>query len=269
MAVRRTLAPRLVAVAVGPWLACCSIGPDPGLLERDGAARDSGKGHGGEGGGAANGSGGRNADGGNGGAGALGKGGRIDSGGGGTGVGGSGGGDGGGAGGPPDAGETGPDASLDAGEGDGAIDASSSGRDGTAPCNDLVNDAPAVDFVDVPTPTPVGAGGTIFDGTYVLTNQSAYETSPFYHRDNSRLTSRWMIRITGTLMEFSATDGTKAGTGTANYELTTNGNVPNLRLLCSTNPGDPGNPYTSYTATKNTFELIDGPAGLSASYSRR
>jgi hypothetical protein len=67
-------------------------------------------------------------------------------------------------------------------------------------CNALVGDAPAITSTNSPAQVPTPAGGTLSDGTYVLTSTTIYTALPF-----PGMKLRSVMQITGNTIQQVAT----------------------------------------------------------------
>jgi hypothetical protein len=120
-------------------------------------------------------------------------------------------------------------------------------------CNALTNVAAPV----VPTCTtgtlPTGAGGTVADGTYVLSAQTYYNL-PGCGVERVAAT----FSIAGGCVQLVAGADTAAGGGLVSFSgtatVTTQGNEMTVDVTCpSVPPGHPDTPVRTYTATGSTL----------------
>jgi hypothetical protein len=179
---------------------------------------------------------------------------------------------------PPDA--TGSDAQPDASIADGAKadQGTSDGRtegavSETVQCNNLTNVATspvALGHSDAGTPT--GTGGTITDGTYVLSSVVAYAGSVL--ESNSSLTFKQTMAISasGTHGEMIADDSDQP---TFTQSITIAKGSPNpanisMTVTCSTQLNPTAVPYDTYTATGSAVTMYAaGVYQLAATFTKQ
>jgi hypothetical protein len=113
-------------------------------------------------------------------------------------------------------------------------------------CNDLVLDGPDPIESTAPPPPPELTGGTIVDGTYVLTMGVSYAS---FAEPSQRAT----LRISGDSLEWAwqKSAGTIART---NYRFVVKGNTLDMTLTC----GDSASGTLSFQATPTTLVLAFG-----------
>jgi hypothetical protein len=139
------------------------------------------------------------------------------------------------------------------------VDASD-GSDASAnpQCNDVKQAGSVVELVVTKAALPVAAGGTLANGTYVLTSAKWYGATPLPEGEPLAQLERTTLVVRGTVFESvqsgdSTTEHRKSGT------LTTSGASSSLTPTCSY-PESPGDPVTrSYTATPTTLTFVGGP----------
>ena len=126
------------------------------------------------------------------------------------------------------------------------------------------SDCPAIDNVgDTITEEqasgalPVPMGGTIVDGTYVLTNSQAYPpvtADPPAHTKET-------IRITGTVLDVAVISDDFPSGFTARANFGASGTEISLVYLCG--PGAGASFTVGYTATPTELDLISDPGSVS------
>jgi hypothetical protein len=175
----------------------------------------------------------------------------------------------------PDA-ATVPDASGDASIADGASpppqdasgDASSSASsdgstgapsdaagDGASACNTLANIGSPVTITEVAQDPPPPQGGTVVDGTYVLTSETTY-TGPGGATGTTG-TQTVTIQITGNTIQVAK----DFDPPTSTYTLSTSGTTFSTTGVC---PPGVGPLAGSYTATPTSFTVLLGPSATDA-----
>jgi hypothetical protein len=132
--------------------------------------------------------------------------------------------------------------------------------DGGASCNALVNIAPAVTIAAGTGDMPVGMGGNIFNGTYFLTELTAYAGSGI----STGVFFTQLMVIAGCSAEL--VEG-------VNVHKTFNKNpvgiVPNWTMVCSSKVGDTPVVVSSFTATPTSLTLYSTSAKFYATYTKQ
>jgi hypothetical protein len=132
--------------------------------------------------------------------------------------------------------------------------------DGGASCNALVNIAPAVTIAAGTGDMPVGMGGPIFDGTYFLSELTAYAGSGI----STGVFFTQLMVIAGCSAEL--VEG-------VNVHKTFNKNpvgiVPNWTMVCSSKVGDAPVVFSSFTGTPTTLTLYSTSAKFYATYTKQ
>jgi hypothetical protein len=144
-----------------------------------------------------------------------------------------------------------PDAPEDTpGEAEGEASSEAATADGPAGCNDLMNVGQPVTVTEVAQDPPTPQGGTVSDGTYVLTTETVYTGAggPTGTMGTQTIT----IQIaSGTIQVVKDFDPP-----TSTYSLVTTGTMFNTTGVC---PAGVGPLQGSYTATATTFSVLLGP----------
>jgi hypothetical protein len=165
-----------------------------------------------------------------------------------------------GTGGAPDGGERGAagQASASAGSGGaGGSAAGSTGAGGATACNSLTLSATAPVATARTGAPPAPAGGTISDGTYVMTKVDVYPP------DSSLDLLSETIRVTGNQMEIVAGVGTFVNRVTSTFSTVGTKFVASA-ITCSDPPGATlATMGTLYTATPTTLISFDGDTTVS------
>ena len=141
---------------------------------------------------------------------------------------------------------------------------SSSRSDGSTACNDLVDDAAAVEGTKVAANPPVATGGSIADGTYVLTALTEF-TGPGGATGGTGVTASVVLAIAGTTMqEVGRTNGQDTRYTTT---ITTSGATMSTMDTCPA-PMTDGN---LYTATPTELRIYDSSSEVPVeqTYTRR
>lgn len=126
------------------------------------------------------------------------------------------------------------------------------------PCNTLANNALQTVPQCVTETMPTGTGGTIVDGTYVLTSQTYYNVSSC--TPPMTLPLRETIVISGGCFQavFATYDDFLAGTASVSFEV--QGNTVTSRLSCAASgsvaSGLFDTPTQTFTATATTYTLF-------------
>ena len=124
-----------------------------------------------------------------------------------------------------------------------------------AGCNDLTVSGDAVKTTAGVGSAPTPAGGTIMDGTYLLTKVELYP--PSYPAGPW---GKETLRITGSKMEDVVQAAFASTSETATYSISTAGTALMFTQICPTPmPNDGGvTPPYYYTATATTFIQMSG-----------
>lgn len=139
----------------------------------------------------------------------------------------------------------------------------------TTPCNDVEQQGKEVDLEGSHEAAPLPTGGTIVDGTYVLTS-SVLHTSDRSHGSKLVGMGRITMRVNGSTSQLvrNGADGRERRT---TVNRVSSGNTTTLHTTCaSPAKGKESTSVTNYTATANTLQFITpGPAGtVVATYTR-
>jgi hypothetical protein len=137
-----------------------------------------------------------------------------------------------------------------------------SGVPESTPCNDVQQQGAEVDLVGSHAAAPTPAGGTIEDGTYVLTSSTLY-TKDRAHGSKLVEMGKTTMLVNGSTSQLvrSTTDGRERRT---TVNRVSSGTVATLHTTCASPSatGSDGTSTTKYTATRESFQFIsDGPAG--------
>jgi len=148
------------------------------------------------------------------------------------------------------------------GDNKGSIDAGGNTPAGTggAGCSNIVNRGETITQVQATGTLPEPLGGTILDGTYVLTKNEAYPpvtvSAPFH--------SSQTLEIAGTVMDVAlVSDDVPTGLR-ASANLIASGTVATITWLC----GGSGTFDQGYTATATELILI-APLGTVQTYTKQ
>ncbi len=134
-------------------------------------------------------------------------------------------------------------------------------KQSAAPCNDLEQQGEEVELTASSDAAPVPQGGTIEDGTYVLTNSTLHTKAK---PGGSKLVAlgRITVVVNGSTSQMvrNATDGRERRT---TINRVTEGTATTLLPTCvSPDPKSSEKTTTRYTATRDSFKYITpGPAG--------
>ena len=157
--------------------------------------------------------------------------------------------------------------STTGGGGEGATSTTGSGgTGGGANCNSLVNVGSDVNQVALAGMMPVGVGGTIEDGMYVLSNLETYPTSPL----DPAVVFNQTLEVTGTTAELvvNNTGGNNQPEVRKTFTVTTAGIVPTITEDCTTEVPPFPIPYTSFTATSTKITLYSTMYLFSVTYTK-
>jgi hypothetical protein len=141
---------------------------------------------------------------------------------------------------------------------------SSPGSDGSTACNDLVDDAAAVEGTEVAASAPVASGGSIADGTYVLTAVTAF-TGPGGATGDTGVMASAVLVIAGTTMQqVGRINGQESRYTTT---ITTSGTRVSTMDTCPAPMAD-AHPYT---ATSTELRIYDSSSDVTVEqkYARR
>jgi hypothetical protein len=136
-------------------------------------------------------------------------------------------------------------------------------RVGNSRCNDLVQRGEEIELSGSRGAPPTAAGGTIEDGTYVLSSSTLYTHD---RPDGAKLVEmgRITVVVNGTTSQLlrNTPDGRERRT---TIEREASGTTTTLRTTCAwpnSSSSDPSS-TTSYSATGTSFQYITpGPAGM-------
>jgi len=134
--------------------------------------------------------------------------------------------------------------------------------DAGAECNSLVSEATGVAIVKGTGTTPVGKGGTIVAGHYVLTEAKSYPGSTL----PEGVVVTQDVEICGGFLQVVQVIG-----GTTERKTSTiapDGIKPNLKMTCSTKESDMDSDWTSYTATATTISIYSATEKMSLSFTK-
>ena len=131
----------------------------------------------------------------------------------------------------------------------------------TASCNQLEQHGPTVFLTGSHETAPQPAGGTIEDGTYVLTSSTLY-TKARPHGTKLMEMGRTTMVIAGSTSQLVRTDADEHERHTT-VARETAGTVTTLHTVCTERAPSKGeSTATAYTATPGSFQFIQpGPAG--------
>ena len=124
-------------------------------------------------------------------------------------------------------------------------------------CNTLANIAPTIGPTCVTGTMPVGTGGTIVDGTYVLTSVTYYNVSSC----GTMVPGSETIAISGGCIQY-VLGGDSGFTGTASVSFAVQGNNITSMLTCADYLNLDGGlthldvPTKTFTATPTTYTLF-------------
>jgi hypothetical protein len=137
-----------------------------------------------------------------------------------------------------------------AGMGAGGGGGNGNGGTGGAPCNTVALGGEVITSIAATGVVPTPSGGTIADGTYLLTKSQAYPpaTLPSW-------SMRLAYRITGNLLEVAEDSGSGTPIFAYNYSTSTAGTTWYLTETCG--GGIVGASPSPYTATPTTLTLIN------------
>lgn len=132
--------------------------------------------------------------------------------------------------------------------GEGASGGTGAGGNGGTPCNTLAISGPLITQMAALGSAPMPAGGTIGDGTYVMTRYDVYApASP------SASPIKATIRVAGNQLDYAT--GTDTLMSNATYSTSTSGTTWFLTGTCPVAPTTQG----AYTATPTAIMLFSNP----------